>query len=99
MKSNIVLQMDKTDFEALSSTYMAFDKSWDKQIQTGRFEGFTKHPGYSVIYWFDNPLSFIIAKSYLWQLDIRFAAPEDTHSDDYCIITNYEVRKGLANAV
>ena len=99
MKSNIVLQMDKTDFEALSSTYMAFDKSWDKQIQTGRFEGFTKHPGYSVIYWFDNPVSFIIAKSYLLSLNESFLTPEDTHLDEYCIVTNFEVREGLANAV
>lgn len=99
MKSNIVLQMDKADFEALSSTYMAFDKSWDKQITAGRFEGITKNPGYNVIYWFDNSVAFIIAKSYLWSLNVRFASPEDTHSDEYCIITNYEVRKGLANAV
>ena len=91
--------MDKTDFEALSSTYMAFDKSWDKQIQTGRFEGFTKHPGYSVIYWFDNAVAFIIAKSYLLSLNESFLTPEDTHLDEYCIVTNFEVREGLANAV
>ncbi len=99
MKSNIVLKMDVKDFEALSSTYMAFDKSWDKQIKAGRFEGIAVNPGYSVIYWFDNAVAFIIAKSYLWTLDESFLTPEDTHSDDYCIITNYEVREGLANAV
>ena len=99
MLTQIMLKMDKADFEALSSSYMAFNKSWDKQIKAGRFEGIAVNPGYSVIYWFDNPVSFIIAKSYLWSLDQSFLTPEDTHVDDYCIITNFEVREGLANAV
>ena len=99
MLTQIMLKMDKADFEALSSSYMAFNKSWDKQIKAGRFEGIAVNPGYSVIYWFDNPVSFIIAKSYLWSLDQSFLTPEDTHVDDYCIITNFEVREGLANAI
>ena len=98
MLTQIMLKMDKADFEALSSSYMAFNKSWDKQIKAGRFEGIAVNPGYSVIYWFDNPVSFIIAKSYLWSLDQSSLTPEDTHVDDYCIITNFEVREGLANA-
>ena len=98
MLTQIMLKMDKADFESLSSSYMAFNKSWDKQIKAGRFEGIAVNPGYSVIYWFDNPVSFIIAKSYLWSLDQSFLTPEDTHVDDYCIITNFEVREGLANA-
>ena len=98
MLTQIMLKMDKADFEVLSSSYMAFNKSWDKQIKAGRFEGIAVNPGYSVIYWFDNPVSFIIAKSYLWSLDQSFLTPEDTHVDDYCIITNFEVREGLANA-
>ena len=98
MLTQIMLKMDKADFEALSSSYMAFNKSWDKQIKAGRFEGIAVNPGYGVIYWFDNPVSFIIAKSYLWSLDQSFLTPEDTHVDDYCIITNFEVREGLANA-
>jgi hypothetical protein len=61
MKSNIVLQMDVKDFEALANTYMAFNKSWNKQIKAGRFEGIKSNPGYTVIYWFDNALALIIA--------------------------------------
>lgn len=99
MLTQIMLKMDKADFEALSSSYMAFNKSWDKQIKAGRFEGIAVNPGYSVIYWFDNSVSFIIAKSYLWSLDQSFLTPEDTHVDEYCIVTNFEVREGLANAV
>ena len=63
MSTQIMLKMDKADFEALSSTYMAFNKSWNKQIKAGRFEGIAVNPGYSVIYWFDNPVSFIISIS------------------------------------
>ena len=99
MKSNIVLQMDKKDFEALSNSYMAFNKSWDKQLKAGRFEGIRVNPGYSVIYWFDNAVAFIIAKSYLLSLNESFLTPEDTHLDEYCIVTNFEVREGLSNAV
>ena len=94
-----MLKMDKADFEALSSSYMAFNKSWDKQIKAGRFEGIAVNPGYSVIYWFDNPVSFIIAKSYLLSLDESFLTPYDNNADEYCIVTNYEVREGLANAI
>ena len=99
MKSNIVLQMDVKDFEALSNTYMAFNKSWNKQIRSGRFTGIQSNPGYSVIYWFDNPLCLIIAKSYLTSIGQDFRDLYDTHADEYCIVTNFEVREGLANAV
>jgi len=99
MKSNIVLQMDVKDFEALSHTYMAFNKSWDKQIRAGRFTGIQSNPGYSVIYWFDNALALIIAKSYLTSIGQSFKDLYDNNSDDYVIVTNFEVREGLANAV
>ena len=99
MLTQIMLKMDKADFEALSSSYMAFNKSWDKQIKAGRFEGIAVNPGYSVIYWFDNPLCLIIAKSYLTSIGQDFRDLYDTHADEYCIVTNFEVREGLANAV
>lgn len=98
MKSNIVLQMDVADFEALSNTYMAFNKSWDKQIKAGRFSEIKSHPGYKVIYWFDNALALIIAKSYLDSIGQRFAVLYDNNLDEYVIVTNFEVREGLANA-
>jgi hypothetical protein len=98
MKSNIVLQMDVKDFEALSNTYMAFNKSWDKQIKAGRFTGLQKTSDYSVIYWFDSALALIIAKSYLTAINFSFRDLYDTHLDEYCIITNFEVREGLVNA-
>ena len=99
MKSNIVLQMDVKDFEALSNTYMAFNKTWNKQIRSGRFTGIQSNPGFSVIYWFDNPLCLIIAKSYLASIGQDFRDLYDNNADEYCIITNFEVREGLANAV
>ena len=98
MKSNIVLQMDVKDFEALANTYMALNKSWDKQIKAGRFEGIKSNPGYTVIYWFDNALALIIAKSYLASIGQDFADLYDNNLDEYCIVTNFEVREGLANA-
>jgi len=98
MKSNIVLQMDVKDFEALSNTYMAFNKSWNKQIRDGRFEGIQSNPDFSVIYWFDNALALIIAKSYLASIGQDFRDLYDNNLDEYCIITNFEVREGLANA-
>ena len=98
MKSNIVLQMDVKDFEALSSTYMAFNKSWNKQIRDGRFEGIQSNPGYSVIYWFDNALALIIAKSYLTSIGQDFRDLYDNNADECCIVTNFEVREGLSNA-
>jgi len=99
MKSNIVLQMDVKDFEALSNTYMAFNKSWDKQIKAGRFTGIQSNPGYSVIYWFDNALALIIAKSYLTSISQSFRDLYDNNLEEYVIVTNFEVREGLANAV
>jgi len=99
MKSNIVLQMDKQDFEALSNTYMAFNKSWNKQIRAGRFTGIQSNPGYSVIYWFDNALALIIAKSYLTSIGQSFKDLYDNNLEEYVIVTNFEVREGLANAV
>ena len=99
METNIVLKMDVKDFEALSNTYMAFNKSWDKQIRAGRFTGIQSNPGYSVIYWFDNALALIIAKSYLTSIGQSFKDLYDNNSDEYVIVTNFEVREGLANAV
>ena len=99
MSTEIIIKMDKADFEALSNTYMAFNKSWDKQIKAGRFTGLQKTSNYSVIYWFDNALALIIAKSYLTAINFSFRDLYDTHLDEYCIVTNYEVREGLANAV
>ena len=99
METNIVLKMDVKDFEALSNTYMAFNKSWDKQIKEGRFTGLPKTADYMVIYWFDSALALIIAKSYLTAIKFPFRDLYDTHLDEYCIITNFEVREGLANAV
>ena len=99
MLTQIMLKMDKADFEALSNTYMAFNKSWDKQIKAGRFTGLQKTSDYSVIYWFDSALALIIAKSYLTAINFSFRDLYDTHLDEYCIVTNFEVREGLANAV
>jgi hypothetical protein len=99
MSTEIIIKMDKADFDALSNTYMAFNKSWDKQIKAGRFTGLQKTSNYSVIYWFDSALALIIAKSYLTAINFSFRDLYDTHLDEYCIITNYEVREGLANAV
>ena len=98
MSTEIILKMDKADFEALSNTYMAFNKSWNKQIRDGRFTGIQSNPGYSVIYWFDNALALIIAKSYLASIGQDFRDLYDNNLDEYCIITNFEVREGLANA-
>ena len=98
MSTQIILKMDKADFEALSNTYLAFNKSWDKQIKAGRFDGIQSNPGYSVIYWFDNALALIIAKSYLASINEGFRVCYDNNLDEYSIITNYEVREGVANA-
>lgn len=98
MSTKIILEMDKADFEALSNTYMAFNKSWDKQIRAGRFLGIQSNPGYSVIYWFDNNLALIIAKSYLASLNEGFKVLYDNNLEEYAIVTNYEVREGVANA-
>lgn len=98
MSTKIILEMDKADFEALSNTYMAFNKSWDKQIRAGRFLGIQSNPGYSVIYWFDNNLALIIAKSYLASLNQSFKVLYDNNLEEYAIVTNYEVREGVTNA-
>ena len=91
MKSNIVLQMDIEDFEALSSSYMAFDKSWDDQIKDGRFENIESNPGFNIIYWFDNAVSLILAKTYLKSIGQDFKELYDTNLDGYSIITNFDV--------
>ena len=98
MKSNIVLQMDVKDFEALSNTYMALDTTWNKQFRDGRFEGINVVMG-TVLYWFDNPVSFILAKSYLKAIDEHFYPSYDNVTEQYVIMTRYEVRKDLTNAV
>ena len=97
MKSNIVLQMDIEDFEALSHSYMAFDESWDDQIKNGRFENIKSNPGFSVIYWFDNAVSLILAKTYLKSIAQDFKELYDTNLDAYSIITNFDVAE-VANA-
>jgi hypothetical protein len=99
MKSNIVLQMDVKDFEALTNTYMAFDKSWDKQIKQGRFEGLDSRPDFSNIYWFDNAVSLIIAKSYLASIGQDFKEVYDNNLDaGYSLITNFNVFPAVTNA-
>jgi hypothetical protein len=97
MKSNIVLQMDIEDFEALSNSYMAFDESWDDQIKNGRFENIKLNPGFSVIYWFDNAVSLILAKTYLKSIGQDFKELYDINLDGYSIITNFDVSE-VANA-
>jgi len=91
MQSNIVLQMDAIEFEALSNTYMAFDKSWDKQIKAGRFEGITVNPGFTWIMWFDNVLALILAKSYLTAIGEGFIELNDANADGYVIATNFNI--------
>ena len=91
--------MDVKDFEALSNTYMAFNKSWNKQIRDGRFEGIQSNPGYSVIYWFDSALALIIAKSYLASIGQDFKEVYDNSLDaGYSLITNFEVYQAVTNA-
>jgi hypothetical protein len=97
MKSNIVLQMDIEDFEALSNSYMAFDESWNDQIKNCRFENIKLNPGFSVIYWFDNAVSLILAKTYLKSIAQDFKELYDTNLDGYSIITNFDVSE-VANA-
>ena len=91
MSTEIIIKMDAVEFEALSTTYMAFNKSWDKQIKAGRFEGITANPGFNWIMWFDNVLALILAKSYLTAIGEAFIELNDANADGYVIVTNFNI--------
>ena len=100
MSTEIIIKMDAVDFEAITNTYMAFDKSWDKQIKQGRFEGLDSNPGFNFIYWFDNALALIIGKSYLASIGQDFKEVCDNNLDaGYSLITNFELYKAVTNAI
>lgn len=101
MKQQIIIKMDAQDFERLSNTSMGWlHGRWQDQINEGRFESphiceLAKKMEWA--YWFDNPVAFIMAKSYLSTKRISFFATEDLWLGESVIFTDYMGAKEVAN--
>lgn len=101
MKQQIIIKMDAQDFERLSNNSMGWlHGRWKDQINEGRFESpdiceLAKKMEWA--YWFDNPVAFIMAKSYLSTNRIPFFVTEDLWLGESVIFTQYFEAKEVAN--
>ena len=101
MKREIIIKMDGSDFERLSSTIMEWGNDWTQQVKEGRFESVDicrLAAGMKWIYRYSNPVEFILAKSYLQTNRISFFTTEDLWSGDLVIFTDFMVRE-VENAI
>ena len=96
MQTEIVITMTPEDFDLLSDTQMAWgDQLWTAQIKDGRFEDTEialLSQSMEWAYWFDSPISCILAKSYLASRKLAFFTTYDLASESWVIFTNYSTR-------
>jgi hypothetical protein len=96
MITTITIKMTPQDFDLLSDMQMEWgDEGWMAQVNEGRFEdteiAILAQP-MQWAYWFDNPLSCILAKSYLSSNKMGFHTTYDLASESWVIFTNYATR-------
>ena len=96
MTTSITIKMTPQDFDLLSDMQMEWgDKGWMAQVNEGRFEdtevALLAEP-MKWAYWFDSPLSCILAKSYLASNKLGFFTTYDLASESWVIFTDYATR-------
>lgn len=93
MQTEIIIKMTPQDFDLLADTQMAWgDGLWTAQIKDGRFEDTEialLAETMEWAYWFDSPISCILAKSYLASNKLAFFTTYDLASESWVIFTNY----------
>ena len=96
MQTEIIIKITPQDFDLLSDTQMAWgDKGWMAQVNDGRFEDTEialLAESMEWAYWFDSPISCILAKSYLASNKLGFFTTYDMRSESWVIFTNYSTR-------
>ena len=96
MTTSITIKMTPQDFDLLSDMQMEWNVgNWMEQVKNGRFED--THiallaEAMDWAYWFDNPISCILAKSYLASNKHKFYTSYDLGSESWVIFTNYSIR-------
>ena len=97
MASTIRIEMTPQDFDLLSDTQMEWwpDEGWMAQVNDGRFEDVEiaiSSQSMKWAYWFDSPISCILAKSYLASIKKPFKTTYDLGSESWVVFTNYSTR-------
>jgi hypothetical protein len=96
MTTTITIKMTPQDFDLLSDMQMEYaGNDWIPQLNEGRFEDkeiAILAQTMQWIYWFDNPLNLILAKSYLASNKLGFHTTYDCYSESWVIFTNYATR-------
>ena len=93
MTTSITLKITTEDFDLLSDMQMEWgDEGWMAQVNEGRFE----HTDIALLaqpmkwaYWFESPISCILAKSYLASNKEGFFTTYDLIQEEWVIFTNY----------
>ena len=93
MTTSITIKITPQDFDLLSDMQMEWgDEGWMDQVNDGRFEdtqiALLAQP-MKWAYWFDSPISCILAKSYLASNKEGFFTTYDLIQEEWVIFTNY----------
>ena len=96
MTTTITIKMTPQDFDLLSDTQMGWgNEGWMDQVNDGRFEdteiAILAQP-MQWAYWFDSPISCILAKSYLASNKMAYYTTYDLASESWVIFTDYSTR-------
>ena len=96
MTTSITIKITPQDFDLLSDMQMEWgDEGWMAQVNEGRFEdtqvALLAQP-MQWAYWFDSPISCILAKNYLASNKEGFFTTYDLASESWVIFTNYATR-------
>ena len=89
VQTRVTIEMNAEDFDMLSNCSMEFGRTWEDQVNAGRFQDGVVSHYYKHIYWFDNRLSLIMAEGYLNSIGIAFDRAFDTYTDQDVLMTNY----------
>jgi hypothetical protein len=96
MHTSIIVKMTPQDFDLLSDMQMEWgDEGWIAQVKDGRFEDTQvalRAQPMQWAYWFDSPLSCILAKSYLASNKMGYHTTYDLATESWVVFTDYATR-------
>ena len=82
------MKITEKDFDMLTETVMSW-KGNDWHLQNHRFLDDVSYD-WAVCYWFDSPVSLILARTFLEDNDYGFQTSYDEGMESFIIVTNYD---------